>query len=170
MSILPQALDRVIEAGGEPATAKSLLLGITKASLATESFISAASFQETTRVLTEAAVDPEQVRTLVVAGNTTMLHLLAGVSYYKAGVPEAIDPGDHRLDDAELPFDRFHLLDPGTGEELAFREDADPSTMTVELPRPVGPGEEVTVELEFTSEEYDEAVREFAESLPGKLK
>jgi DNA-directed RNA polymerase subunit beta' len=48
--------ERVSEAGGEPATAKSLLLGITKASLATESFISAASFQETTRVLTEAAV------------------------------------------------------------------------------------------------------------------
>jgi len=48
--------DRVITAGGEAATAKSLLLGITKASLATESFISAASFQETTRVLTEAAV------------------------------------------------------------------------------------------------------------------
>ena len=48
--------DRVIAAGGQPATAKSLLLGITKASLATESFISAASFQETTRVLTEAAV------------------------------------------------------------------------------------------------------------------
>jgi len=48
--------DRVVAAGGEPATAKSLLLGITKASLATESFISAASFQETTRVLTEAAV------------------------------------------------------------------------------------------------------------------
>jgi DNA-directed RNA polymerase subunit beta' len=47
---------RVEDAGGEPATAKSLLLGITKASLATESFISAASFQETTRVLTEAAV------------------------------------------------------------------------------------------------------------------
>ena len=46
----------MIAAGGEPATAKSLLLGITKASLATESFISAASFQETTRVLTEAAV------------------------------------------------------------------------------------------------------------------
>ena len=48
--------ERVIEAGGHPATAKSLLLGITKASLATESFVSAASFQETTRVLTEAAV------------------------------------------------------------------------------------------------------------------
>ncbi len=47
---------RVERAGGEPATAKPLLLGITKASLATESFISAASFQETTRVLTEASV------------------------------------------------------------------------------------------------------------------
>ncbi len=47
---------RVAEAGGQPATAKPLLLGITKAALATESFISAASFQETTRVLTEAAV------------------------------------------------------------------------------------------------------------------
>jgi DNA-directed RNA polymerase subunit beta' len=42
--------------GGEPAEYQRLLLGITKASLATESFISAASFQETTRVLTEAAV------------------------------------------------------------------------------------------------------------------
>jgi DNA-directed RNA polymerase subunit beta' len=48
--------DRVIAQGGKPATARPLLLGITKASLATESFISAASFQETTRVLTEASI------------------------------------------------------------------------------------------------------------------
>ncbi|MEZ5775767.1 MAG: DNA-directed RNA polymerase subunit beta' [Hyphomicrobiaceae bacterium] len=49
--------NRVIEkAGGRPATANPVLLGITKASLQTRSFISAASFQETTRVLTEAAV------------------------------------------------------------------------------------------------------------------
>jgi DNA-directed RNA polymerase subunit beta' len=47
---------RVIMEGGEPAVAKPVLLGITKASLATESFLSAASFQETTRVLTEAAI------------------------------------------------------------------------------------------------------------------
>lgn len=47
---------RVLLAAGEPATAKSVLLGITKASLATDSFLSAASFQETTRVLTEAAI------------------------------------------------------------------------------------------------------------------
>ena len=45
-----------IEADGRPAIAKRVLLGITKASLATESFLSAASFQETTRVLTDAAI------------------------------------------------------------------------------------------------------------------
>ena len=47
---------KAIEEGKRPATGKRVLLGITKASLATESFLSAASFQETTRVLTEAAV------------------------------------------------------------------------------------------------------------------
>lgn len=47
---------RTIERDGRPAMAKRILLGITKASLATESFLSAASFQETTRVLTEAAI------------------------------------------------------------------------------------------------------------------
>ncbi|EGO64229.1 DNA-directed RNA polymerase subunit beta' [Acetonema longum] len=45
-----------IENGGEPSVARPILLGITKASLATDSFLSAASFQETTRVLTEAAI------------------------------------------------------------------------------------------------------------------
>jgi DNA-directed RNA polymerase subunit beta' len=48
--------DRVVAAGGIPATYENILLGITKASLSTDSFISAASFQETTRVLTEAAI------------------------------------------------------------------------------------------------------------------
>ena len=47
---------RIRAAGGAPATGKAMLLGITKAALATESFLSAASFQETTRVLTDAAI------------------------------------------------------------------------------------------------------------------
>ena len=47
---------KIIEAGGLPAVAKPVLLGITKASLATDSFLSAASFQETTKVLTDAAI------------------------------------------------------------------------------------------------------------------
>ena len=48
--------EKVVENDGQPAIAKRKLLGITKASLATDSFLSAASFQETTRVLTEAAI------------------------------------------------------------------------------------------------------------------
>ncbi len=48
--------ERMVEEGKDPATSEPLLLGITKASLSTESFISAASFQETTKVLTEAAI------------------------------------------------------------------------------------------------------------------
>ena len=51
-----QANEKTIMEGGRPAIAKRILLGITKASLATDSFLSAASFQETTRVLTEAAI------------------------------------------------------------------------------------------------------------------
>ncbi|MEW6448275.1 MAG: DNA-directed RNA polymerase subunit beta' [Bacillota bacterium] len=47
---------RVLAEGGQPAVARPVLLGITKASLATESFLSAAAFQETTRVLTDAAI------------------------------------------------------------------------------------------------------------------
>src|SRR5258708_37656240 len=48
---------KVIETGGRPGEGQAILLGITKASLSTDSFISAASFQETTRVLTEAAIN-----------------------------------------------------------------------------------------------------------------
>ena len=48
--------EKTIANGGKPSTGRPLLLGITKASLSTDSFISAASFQETTRVLTEAAI------------------------------------------------------------------------------------------------------------------
>jgi DNA-directed RNA polymerase subunit beta' len=49
--------ERAIQSGGTPATCEPQLLGITKASLTSESFISAASFQETARVLTEAALE-----------------------------------------------------------------------------------------------------------------
>jgi DNA-directed RNA polymerase subunit beta' len=51
-----EAAERVLANNGKPALVEPLLLGITKASLSTDSFLSAASFQETTRVLTEAAI------------------------------------------------------------------------------------------------------------------
>ncbi|MFH0900947.1 MAG: DNA-directed RNA polymerase subunit beta' [Pseudomonadota bacterium] len=54
--IFEEENERVLSNGGQPAKGEPLLLGITKASLSTESFISASSFQETTKVLTEAAI------------------------------------------------------------------------------------------------------------------
>jgi DNA-directed RNA polymerase subunit beta' len=52
-----EAINReIIEKGGQPASGEPLILGITKASLSTDSFISAASFQETTKVLTDASI------------------------------------------------------------------------------------------------------------------
>ena len=56
-SVFEDENERVLANNGKPATAEPLLLGITKASLSTESFISAASFQETTKVLTQAAIE-----------------------------------------------------------------------------------------------------------------
>jgi DNA-directed RNA polymerase subunit beta' len=67
---------RVLEKGGEPAIAEPLLLGITKASLSTESFISAASFQETTRVLTEAAINGKVDRLIGLKENVIMGRLI----------------------------------------------------------------------------------------------
>jgi DNA-directed RNA polymerase subunit beta' len=75
---------RVLEEGGEPAEAQQVLLGITKASLATDSFISAASFQDTTRVLTEAVTLGRVDYLRGFKENVIMGHLIpAGTGYHK---------------------------------------------------------------------------------------
>ena len=75
---------RVLAEGGEPATAVTVLLGVTKASLSTESFLAAASFQETTRVLTEAAVTGQKDRLLGLKENVIIGKLIpAGTGYLK---------------------------------------------------------------------------------------
>jgi DNA-directed RNA polymerase subunit beta' len=68
--------EKVIAEEGDPATFQPVLLGITKASLLTESFISAASFQETTRVLTEAAVQGKVDHLLGLKENVIIGHLI----------------------------------------------------------------------------------------------
>ncbi|MBN1913814.1 MAG: DNA-directed RNA polymerase subunit beta' [Candidatus Omnitrophica bacterium] len=74
---------RVIKKGGKPAVATPLLLGITKASLTTESFISAASFQETTRVLTEAAASGKSDELFGLKENVIVGHLIpAGTGFH----------------------------------------------------------------------------------------
>ena len=77
---------RVMEEGGKPATGRPLLLGITKASLSTDSFISAASFQETTRVLTEAAISGKVDYLRGLKENVIMGRLIpagTGMEYYR---------------------------------------------------------------------------------------
>jgi DNA-directed RNA polymerase subunit beta' len=78
--------ERVIKEGGRPATGRPLLLGITKASLSTDSFISAASFQETTRVLTEAAISGKVDYLRGLKENVIMGRLIpagTGLEYYR---------------------------------------------------------------------------------------
>ncbi len=82
---------RVLGKGGQPAVAEPLLLGITKASLSTESFISAASFQETTKVLTEAAINGKVDRLVGLKENVIMGRLIpAGTGVAKYNRMEAI--------------------------------------------------------------------------------
>ena len=96
---------RVMAQGGKPATYETLLLGITRASLATESFISAASFQETVRVLTQATV--------------------SGQTDYLRGLKENVIIG--RLIPAGTGFRKYQKFRPTTAplteeEELEFMD------------------------------------------------
>ena len=78
--------ERVLAQGGMPAKGRPLLLGITKASLSTDSFISAASFQETTRVLTEASISGKVDYLRGLKENVTMGRLIpagTGFDYYR---------------------------------------------------------------------------------------
>jgi DNA-directed RNA polymerase subunit beta' len=77
---------RVVAEGGQPASGRAELMGITKASLATESWLSAASFQETTRVLTDAAINAKSDPLLGLKENVIIGKLIpagTGLSRYR---------------------------------------------------------------------------------------
>jgi DNA-directed RNA polymerase subunit beta' len=83
-----EANKAVIEENGRPARATPLLMGITKASLQSDSFISAASFQETTKVLTEAALAGRTDNLVGLKENVILGHLIpagTGFSWYAKG-------------------------------------------------------------------------------------
>jgi DNA-directed RNA polymerase subunit beta' len=113
--------ERVIADGGRPATGKPLLLGITKASLSTESFISAASFQETTRVLTEASISGKVDHLRGLKENVTMGRLIpagTGFEWYRnvrippdepPPPPPVLQPTDDELD---LEREMEYLVEP----------------------------------------------------------
>jgi DNA-directed RNA polymerase subunit beta' len=113
--------ERVISDGGRPAQGRPLLLGITKASLSTDSFISAASFQETTRVLTEASISGKVDHLRGLKENVTMGRLIpagTGFEYYRnvrippdepPPPPAPIQPTD---DELELERDMEYFVEP----------------------------------------------------------
>jgi DNA-directed RNA polymerase subunit beta' len=113
--------ERVLSKGERPATGRPLLLGITKASLSTDSFISAASFQETTRVLTEASISGRIDYLRGLKENVTMGRLIpagTGFEYYR-GVrippdepPPPPAPPQPTEEDLELDREMEYLIEP----------------------------------------------------------
>jgi DNA-directed RNA polymerase subunit beta' len=100
---------KIIEKGGKPATAKPMLSGITKASLQSDSFISAASFQETTKVLTRAALEGKIDGLVGLKENVILGHLVpAGTGYksycslYAVPTGEFAQKGMDKLENKEL--------------------------------------------------------------------
>ena len=93
--------EKTIQNGGRPATAKRVLLGITKAALSTDSFLSAASFQETARVLTEAAIKSKVDPLIGLKENVIIGKLIpagTGVRDYKNMSPQLVT--GHRESDS----------------------------------------------------------------------
>ena len=105
---------RVLAEGGEPAAGRPALMGITKASLATESWLSAASFQETTRVLTDAAINAKSDRLVGLKENVIIGKLIpagTGIARYR---DIAVQPTEEaRAAAYTLPIVRRHLLRRG---------------------------------------------------------
>jgi DNA-directed RNA polymerase subunit beta' len=117
--------ERVTAKGGKPATSRPLLLGITKASLATDSFISAASFQETTRVLTEASIRGAVDHLRGLKENVIMGRLIpagTGLEFYRnfkltteveVPPPEVPAPAEAAIPGAPAPSVAAELADEG---------------------------------------------------------
>jgi DNA-directed RNA polymerase subunit beta' len=110
--------DRVLDAGGRPSKGEPVLLGITKASLSTDSFISAASFQETTRVLTEAAINGRVDYLRGLKENVIMGRLIpagTGMDYYRRVKIAGEDVVEEPLQEQDAAgVDSFQVYDEET--------------------------------------------------------
>jgi DNA-directed RNA polymerase subunit beta' len=95
--------ERVEKMGGQPAEASPVLLGITKASIETESFLSAASFQDTTRVLTEAATLGKKDTLLGFKENVIMGHIIPAGTGFDGHRNLSLDPQVEEIEAVEAP-------------------------------------------------------------------
>ena len=114
--------NRVLAEGGEPATAQTVLLGVTKASLNTSSFLAAASFQETTRVLTEAAINGAKDHLIGLKENVIIGKLIPAGT----GAPANVAARKERDRRAAIEALAGEALGEGGAEYNPFLEDGEP--------------------------------------------
>jgi DNA-directed RNA polymerase subunit beta' len=117
-----EANNRVLSEGGEPATAQTVLLGVTKASLNTSSFLAAASFQETTRVLTEAAINGAKDHLIGLKENVIIGKLIPAGT----GAPANVAARKERERRAALEALAGEAIEEGTAEYNPFLEEGGP--------------------------------------------
>jgi len=114
---------RVLLSGQVPATSQPMLLGITRASLNTESFVSAASFQETTKVLTDAAVRGKRDNLLGLKENVIMGHLIpAGTGLPEYRQMDVIDEDDRMIEEEERLAAEQAALEKTIEDEVLLQE------------------------------------------------
>ena len=131
--------EKLEKEGKTPAEGKQIMLGITKASLATESFLSAASFQETTKVLTEAAIKGKVDHLVGLKENVIIGKLIpagTGLKRYRdiqldTGMPEEI-PAESEETAEALPEDEELLTMDDADEEILDDVDEEPTEDTTE--------------------------------------
>ena len=130
--------EQMVTEGKEPATGEQIMLGITKASLATDSFLSAASFQETTKVLTEAAIKGKVDHLIGLKENVIIGKLIPAGTGMRKYRDVKLDTGLGIDMDDEISFDDFDMDDDTesevsaeTAETVETEENAD-ETVTVE--------------------------------------
>ena len=130
--------EQMVTEGKEPATGEQIMLGITKASLATDSFLSAASFQETTKVLTEAAIKGKVDHLIGLKENVIIGKLIPAGTGMRKYRDVKLDTGLGMDMDDEISFDDFDMDDDTesevsaeTAETVETEENAD-ETVTVE--------------------------------------
>lgn len=102
--------EALIAGGKEPADGRQVMLGITKASLATDSFLSAASFQETTKVLTEAAINGKVDNLIGLKENVIIGKLIPAGTGMKRYRSVKLDTDDMVMDDEMLPDDDEEII------------------------------------------------------------
>ena len=134
-----EANEKLEKEGKTPAEGKQIMLGITKASLATDSFLSAASFQETTKVLTEAAIKGKVDHLVGLKENVIIGKLIpagTGLKRYRdiqldTGMPEEI-PAESEETAEALPEDEELIIMDDADEEILDDVDEEPAEDTTE--------------------------------------